>query len=388
MGRCKKTLGVTVAIVLLAVIVELATDDDGPGLGLDPYLVKLVMLALPGSAAAKAEQCSFLGGTMFQSPENTRGELQRRIASRWGFELAARAMRSHMDSPRVCEACAMFFCAMANFNRETSLRAGGTDAVPALVEAMRTHPYDARLQAQASASMGCWCDWTPETEEKVAALGGPQAVLKALKTFPGDAHVQYLGWAGLSSVSNRIPSKRIIIEAGAITTGIEIMRNPVLKKGYRVRQEIIMTFTNLAANCNECANDIMGTGDIIQQVTEAMEEEVPDAERGTKTDGIQLMMELARHNKTSRAAILEAGFLPHAIEGMRKFPQRHPQDAWPLVDFGLQLLASLAEGNPEAQAAMAEAGAVDVIKLVMQTEPGAPLRQEKGTMLLGMMKGR
>jgi len=374
MGCCSKTAN---GLALLAVFVEVGSD-----------LLKVGSLEIVGNllglllASNKKGYCQTLGQILFSTPEHERTALQTRVANWGGFTLAARFMRQQLDDPEVCRECAYFYCAMANFNRDASLIGGQSDAVPVLIEAMRRHPQHSGLQAQGSASMGCWCDWTPETEERVAALGGPQAILAALKTFPADAHVQFLGWAGLSSNSNRIPSKKLIIKAGAFDTGMEIMRDPALRHGFRVRQEIIMTFNNLAANCEECGSQLMGTGDIIQQVIEAMVEEVPDAERGTKADGIQLMGTLTKENRTTRAAVFAANFVPHAVAAMNKFPQRHPQNAWPLSEFGLYLFMHLSEDDKEAQAALVKAGAVDAIKLVMSTHPDSGERRHLGNILL------
>lgn len=381
MGWRGQAAKVAFLIVIIAVVVELLTDEKTSmdNRGFYGVLMNLLGLLLPGN---KKGLCNRLGSYIFALPEHERTAMQTRIANLGGFTLAARAMRQHLDDPEVCRECAYFFCAMANFNRASSLIAGRSDAVPALVEAMHRHPQNSVFQAQASASMGCWCDWTPETEARSAELGGPQAILKALETFPADAHVQFLGWAGLSSNSNRLDSKKLIIQAGALETGIRIVRDPVLQKGFRVRQEIIMTFNNLAANCNECCSAIMGLGDIIPQVITAMVEEVPDAERGTKADGIQLMGTLSQHNKTTRAAVMESGFLPHALEAMHKFAARHPQNAWPLAEFGLTLIRHLSEDDPEAQEKLKKAGAVDAIRAVMTREPSSPERQGVGRLLL------
>jgi len=374
---------------LALIAVELFDDPEFFGdLGLSPMRIgfHILMLQLTLSSTGLRTQCKVMSDYIFTRPESERGYWQNWAARLGGFSVTQRAMRRYMDDPDALHACAQFFCAMANFNREASLHATESGAIETLLESMKKFPYHAGLQAQGSASMGCWCDWTPENERKVARLGGPDVILKAINSFPADVNVQFLGWAGLSSVSNELSSKRLIVEAGAISSGMKTMRDPELSKGYRVRQEIIMTFCNLAANCNDCVNDMLATGDIIEQVKQAMDEEVdtPDAQRGTKTDGIQLMMEFAKNNRTTRRTIIDSGFINYTLQGMKQFPQRHPQDAWPLCEFALTLLTSLVE-EEGAAAKMKAAGAAAIVQLAMDSHR-TPERMVMGQKLLRQIR--
>jgi len=358
-------------------------------LGKHKQVLEILKLALPAvlqpwSANVQKLTCRALSDKLFKTPETQRTHLQTNIAWYGGFWLGTRGMWYHPADVEVQLECARFFCAMANFNRAASLIAGNSGAIEVLHEAMKRHPDHAILQGQASASMGCWCDWTPETEEKVAAAGAPKSILAALRRFPSDAQVQFYGWAGLSSVSNRIDSKRIIMAAGAMDFGMELMRHPELKKGFRVRQEILMTFANLVNHCEECATELMGHGDIIEQILLAMAEEVPDARRGTLTDGIQLMGYLTRTNRTTRAGVLKAGALEPTLAAAREFPKRHPQGAWPLGEFALELLNNLAE-EKDAQSTLVKAGVPEVVRLLEAEEPHDNHRKHMGKALLSKL---
>jgi len=291
-----------------------------------------------------------------------------------------------MDDPAMMVECARWLCGITNFNRFSSLYVPDSGAIDLLMEVMDKFPYHAGLQGQAAATMGCWCDFTPETEAVVVASGAPLTILRTIRTFPSSNQVQFFAWAGLSAVSNTLPVKNMITDAGAVPLGMETMRDPFLRKGHRVRQEVIMTFCNLAAGCSRCANEILASGDVIEQVMQAMDDDTGDlwAERGTKANSIQLMMEFAAENRTSRLAILKAGFLNYTLQAMKKFPKHHPQKTWPLSEFGLRLLLSLAQ-EKEGREAMHAASAVDVVKMVLAAEKTEE-RQGYGRPLLLLLR--